>query len=222
MSSAHNISLRTLSALRMLVGASCLLVPRQAGVLFGIPLAPGAAEAVLLGRMTGVRDLVLGAYLWKRVRECDGEVAKKKAKKGEEEAGAGADDPSRMPLLFNKVSSGTTTAATKKDREGDRNAAPPARDSVSQPPDLTAGLEHGHGPDGPTTTLAGLRLAQSQSALRSAVWLGLVVDTIDMASVIFCALEGNPLSDLAKVTVGGGAAVFVLIAAQYLVAHTRG
>ncbi|KIW89597.1 uncharacterized protein Z519_09753 [Cladophialophora bantiana CBS 173.52] len=221
MSSAHNIPLKTLSALRMLVGASCLLVPRQAGVLFGIPLAPGGAEAVLLGRMTGVRDLVLGAYLWKRVRECDGEVGKKNEKEGEEETGTGEDDPSRTPLLFSKFSSGTTITAIQKDRKEDRNAAASARDSVSQPPDLTAGLEHGQGPDGPTT-LAGLRLAQRESALRSAVWLGLIVDTIDMASVIFCSLEGNPLSDLAKVTVGGGAAVFVLIAAQYLVAHRRG
>ena len=60
------LSLKTLSALRMVVGTSCLLVPRQAGPLFGVVVSP---ESMILGRMTGIRDLVLGAYLWKRVRD---------------------------------------------------------------------------------------------------------------------------------------------------------
>lgn len=62
------LSLKALSSLRMLIGASCVLVPRQAGAIWGVPLAAGP-ESVLFGRMVGVRDFVLGAYLWKRVRD---------------------------------------------------------------------------------------------------------------------------------------------------------
>ncbi|KIW27770.1 uncharacterized protein PV07_07478 [Cladophialophora immunda] len=205
------ITLKTLSALRVLIGASCLLVPRHAGMLFGIPLAPGP-EGVLLGRMTGVRDIVLGAYLWKTVRGWE-EVAK---------GDAGADG-SRAPLLFNnKASSGVnTTAPTIKKGASTAPALP--RDISPQSPVLPTGLEHGRGLGGGDgyASLASLQLAERESALRAAVWLGLVVDTIDAGSVIVGSLQGSPLSDLAKVTVGAGAVVFALIAGQHLVAHRR-
>jgi len=60
------LSLKTLSVLRMLVGTSCLLIPRQIGPLVGVPIVP---ESMVLGRMLGIRDFVLGAYLWKTIRD---------------------------------------------------------------------------------------------------------------------------------------------------------
>ncbi|KAK5937290.1 hypothetical protein PMZ80_010590, partial [Knufia obscura] len=48
-----------------------------------------------------------------------------------------------------------------------------------------------------------------------ALWLGLVCDAVDVASSIACAMEGN-LSDMAKLSVGAGAALFAAISAQQL------
>jgi hypothetical protein len=50
-----------LSATRILVGASTLLLPSISGELFGIP---SNAESLIIARLFGVRDLVIGAYLW--------------------------------------------------------------------------------------------------------------------------------------------------------------
>src|ERR1700761_2016641 len=68
--STNTLSLKALSTLRMVVGVSCVLLPRQAGALWGVPLAAGP-ESVLFGRMVGVRDFVLGAYLWRRAGELE-------------------------------------------------------------------------------------------------------------------------------------------------------
>ncbi|OAP65602.1 hypothetical protein AYL99_01574 [Fonsecaea erecta] len=172
------VTLKTLAALRMLIGASCLLVPRPAGMLFGLPLAPGP-EGVLLGRMTGVRDLVLGAYLWKRVRGWE-DVAGKRG-----DVGTG----SKAPLLSSNSNN------NNKDPTGSYTTATSAVTTT--------------GGDDPANKMASLQLAERDSALRSAVWLGLVVDAIDAGSVVVGCLPGvgggDPLSDLAKVTVGGGA-----------------
>ena len=54
-------SITTLAVLRMLVGASTLLVPGRAGPPFGIPIT---APTMILGRLFGVRDLVIGGLLW--------------------------------------------------------------------------------------------------------------------------------------------------------------
>ncbi|KAH0846001.1 hypothetical protein FOPE_12464 [Fonsecaea pedrosoi] len=210
------LTLKTLSALRVLIGATCLLVPRPAGTLFGIPLAPGP-EGVLLGRMVGVRDVVLGAYLWKRVRGVEQEQQQQQhedaevgsmAKSGSPvAAGAGEERLTRTPLLFNKVNSSVAGGVdVSKDGNGNGDAG-----NYSS---LSSGVSGG---------LAALRLAERESALHSAVWLGLVVDTIDVASVLVGSLGGgDPLSDLAKVTVGAGGLVFALIAGQHLLVHQRG
>ncbi|KIX95310.1 uncharacterized protein Z520_08827 [Fonsecaea multimorphosa CBS 102226] len=202
------MTLKTLAALRMLVGGACLLVPRHAGLLFGIPLGTGP-EGVLLGRMAGVRDIVLGAYLWKRVRgweevannKADGVVGADRAVMG------GGRDMGRTPLLFNKDGDGDGIGATSP------SPPPPTNPSSVFP----RGREQGPGHGGNKH----LQMAERESALRSAVWLGLVVDTIDCGSVIVGSLQGEPLSDLAKVTVGGGAVVFALIAGQHLVSSSR-
>jgi hypothetical protein len=61
------LPLRALSALRIAVGFSSLLLPRQSSLLFGVPLSTAGSEALLYGRLFGIRDLVIGAYLWKRL-----------------------------------------------------------------------------------------------------------------------------------------------------------
>ncbi|OAL39612.1 hypothetical protein AYO20_01009 [Fonsecaea nubica] len=214
------LTLKTLSALRVLIGATCLLVPRPAGTLFGIPLAPGP-EGVLLGRMVGVRDVVLGAYLWKRVRGLeqeqqqqheDGEVGSMAKSGAPVAAGAGEERLTRTPLLFNNKVNSSVVGGVDVSKDG----------NTSLSSGVGTGLEQGHG-HGIGGGLAALRLAERESALHSAVWLGLVVDTIDVASVLVGSLGGgDPLSDLAKVTVGGGGLVFALIAGQHLLAHQRG
>ena len=59
-----------MALLRMVVGASCVLVPRPAGIFWGVPLAAGA-ESLHYARMFGVRDFILGAYLWKRLGDSE-------------------------------------------------------------------------------------------------------------------------------------------------------
>jgi hypothetical protein len=50
-----------LSIARILVGSSMLFAPRLAGQLFGVPIAP---ETNVVARLFGVRELVIGAFLW--------------------------------------------------------------------------------------------------------------------------------------------------------------
>ncbi|KIW76377.1 hypothetical protein Z517_11123 [Fonsecaea pedrosoi CBS 271.37] len=222
------LTLKTLSALRVLIGATCLLVPRPAGTLFGIPLAPGP-EGVLLGRMVGVRDVVLGAYLWKRVRGVeqeqqqqheDGEVGSMAKSGAPVAAGAGEERLTRTPLLFNNKVNSSVAGGVDVSKDGNGNGNGDAGNYPSSLSGVGTGLEQGRGVGG---GLAALRLAERESALHSAVWLGLVVDTIDVASVLVGSLGGgDPLSDLAKVTVGAGGLVFALIAGQHLLVHQRG
>jgi len=65
--------LKTISVMRMAAGVSTLIVPRQVGPLFGLAMSP---ESSLLARLFGSRDFVLGAYLWKTVREWDASPGK--------------------------------------------------------------------------------------------------------------------------------------------------
>jgi len=57
--------------------------------------------------------------------------------------------------------------------------------------------------------------AAAASSLSSALWLGLVTDSVDIASVMVCSIEGN-VSHLAQATLGGGAVLFSAIAAQHM------
>lgn len=54
-----------------------------------------------------------------------------------------------------------------------------------------------------------------RSHVASALWLGLIVDCVDVLSCIACTVEGN-VSDLAKVTAGIGAASLAAIGAHQL------
>lgn len=67
--------IKTISVVRMAAGVSSLIVPRQIGPLFGLAMSP---EASMLARMFGARDFVVGAYLWKTVREWDGSPAQQR------------------------------------------------------------------------------------------------------------------------------------------------
>jgi len=179
------IPLKALSTLRMLVGASCLFIPRQAGALWGVPVAAGG-EAVLFGRMVGVRDFVLGAYLWRRI----GEVEKSKANmlEGSGSGGQGV----RTGLLNKHPIPGGMEASTASVLPND---------------------EMGYG--GSTIT-AVQQHETAVSNVRSALWLGLICDLADIASVGMCWVEGSPISALGEFCIGGGAAVFVAIAGQFL------
>ncbi len=175
--STSTVPLKALSAARMVVGASCLLIPRQAGLMWGVPLAAGG-ESLLFTRMAGVRDFVIGAYLWRRVGEVD------KARK------LVADGSTRESLL-NKSGSA----------ENGRLAGIPS----------FAG----------TTEIAGVQDDAAIANVRSALWLGLVVDLVDIASVGACWVEGVPISGMGEIFIGGGALLFSAVAGQWLWAGRR-
>lgn len=178
------LPLKTLSALRMVIGTSCLLIPRQAGAIWGVPLAAGP-ESVLFARMAGIRDFVLGAYLWKRTGDVE------KVRKIGAQEGMGV----RTGLLgktsgFGGQAGATTTAA--ESRLIDAHAeAETAQDD------------------------------QALSNIRSALWLGLVCDLVDLASVGIGFIEGNPISGMGEFCIGGGAALFAAVAGQALWAGRR-
>ncbi|KIX00620.1 uncharacterized protein Z518_09685 [Rhinocladiella mackenziei CBS 650.93] len=171
------ISLKALSVLRMLVGTSCLVIPRQIGPLVGVSVAP---EAVVFARLVGIRDFVLGAYLWKRVREWEAAQT------------VGGTESQRAPLIHKRTSGleyGNITSG------------------------IPQTVPNSEAFEGPTTTT--LRQNMCNENLRSAVWLGLICDGVDIASCLVCTIEGN-LSDLAKITLGGGAFVAAAIGPQHL------
>lgn len=62
------LSLRALAAARILVGSGTLLLPSQSAWIFGlspsIAAASGAPGLTSLARLFGVRDMVMGGYLW--------------------------------------------------------------------------------------------------------------------------------------------------------------
>lgn len=62
------LSLRALATARILVGSSTLLLPSQSAWIFGLsPSISAAASAPglsALARLFGVRDMVMGGYLW--------------------------------------------------------------------------------------------------------------------------------------------------------------
>ena len=60
--STSKVGLRALATGRTIVGSSMLLMPLQAGPLFGVPLNSSAA---VLGRLFGIRDLLMAIYLWR-------------------------------------------------------------------------------------------------------------------------------------------------------------
>lgn len=180
------LSLRVLSTMRLIVGTSCICIPRQVGPLVGVPIVP---ESMILSRMVGIRDFVLGAYLWKRTSEWERVAAASSA------SGVGVDAP-----LLTKDPAATTP-------EGGLCGGP------ERPEGETGG--------GPTLTpIRGQEMENAESALRSALWLGLVCDAVDIASMLVCSLEGN-LSDLAKAAIGVGGGVAAAIAAQHLIAMRK-
>ncbi|KAJ9603531.1 hypothetical protein H2200_011717 [Cladophialophora chaetospira] len=166
------ISLKSLASLRMVVGASCLLIPRQAGAIWGVPLAAGG-ESVLFGRMVGIRDFVLGAYLWKRTAE--GEKVWKRV----------GDSATKSPLLKNSSAdvSGIPAFAQSSTADGSQETA--------------------------------------MANVRSALWLGLICDLVDVVSVGACWVEGVPISGMGEFCIGGGAVLFSAIAGQWLFAGRR-
>jgi len=56
-----NSCISFISVARILAGSSALLTPQLAGQLYGIAIMP---EANIVARLFGVRDLVIGAFLW--------------------------------------------------------------------------------------------------------------------------------------------------------------
>ncbi|KIW68959.1 hypothetical protein PV04_04870 [Phialophora macrospora] len=184
-----HLSLKTLSALRMAVGASCLLIPRHAGAMWGVPLAAGG-ESALFGRMVGVRDFVLGAYLWRRVG--DVERATKTT----------ADAPFRESLL-RKPAGGAAAAAGGEDGGAGGAKGIPAFAQSSEAAVSVSPIDH------------------ATSNLRSALWLGLICDLVDLVSVGACWVEGNPISAMGELSIGGGAALFAAVAGQALWAGRR-
>jgi hypothetical protein len=149
--------------------------------MFGVPLAPGP-ESVLFGRLTGIRDFVLGAYLWKRTGEL--EAARK-------QQGA------RLGLLKNQYGHNVNGEAVK---------------GATTTANVGALGINGSG----SAQAEGVAEEVALSNLRSALWLGLVCDLVDVVSVTASWIGGNPISVLGEVSIGGGAALFVAIAGQAL------
>jgi len=177
-----SLSLKTLSTLRMLVGSSILILPRQIGPVFGIHISP---EATIIARLFGIRDFVLGAYLWKAVRDW----AKVRGRGTHTTSRSLATEIQQRPL----IPKDSTTPIGQADRG--------------------TGISHldSSDPSAQIQTITTIR----HNNLCTALWLGLVCDGVDVASSIVCTIEGN-LSDMAKIGVGAGAALFTAIAAQQL------
>jgi len=177
-----SLTLKTLSILRMLVGSSTLLLPRQIAPVFGIPISP---EATIIARLFGIRDFVLGAYLWKVVRDWD-------ATRGN----GGHTVTSNLPTDIQQrplIPKGSTATIGQADKI--------TGSSLLESTDPSAQIQ----------TITTIR----RNNLCTALWLGLACDGVDVASSIVCTIEGN-LSDMAKIGVGAGAALFSAIAAQQL------
>lgn len=56
-----NGSIASLAVMRMLVGGITVLIPMRTALLFGVPVA---APAIVVARLFGARDFVLGGLLW--------------------------------------------------------------------------------------------------------------------------------------------------------------
>jgi hypothetical protein len=54
-----------MAAGRVLIGAAALLAPGPTSRLLGFPAEQDSASARLMGRLFGVRDVALGALVWK-------------------------------------------------------------------------------------------------------------------------------------------------------------
>lgn len=178
------IFLKTISILRMVAGVSTLIVPRHVGPLFGLPLAP---EASVFVRLFGARDFVIGAYLWKTVRDWD--ISQGSSRQDGD--GGGDGDGVRDGLLARP----TTISA----RGGDAAAAAALKDSGIP---KSVGLESSQAK---TVSMSTIR----HNDVATALWLGIVCDAIDVVSYAACLIEGN-VTSMAGVELGGSAVVLTV------------
>jgi hypothetical protein len=169
--------LKTISALRIAAGLTSLIVPRQIGPLFGVPMAP---EASILARLFGSRDLVLGAYLWKTVSEWDAT-----RRQSQDEGGV------RDVLL-----SRNTTTVQGSNAPGVSASSIAAK--IDGVPNFAGlGQEQGH-----VVSMSTVR----QNNVATALWLGVACDALDVLSCGVGLLEGS-LSDMAVLELGGAAVI---------------
>jgi hypothetical protein len=68
-----NSCINFISVGRILAGSSALFAPQFAGQFFGIALMP---EANIVARLFGVRDVVIGAFLWSARNKVSRAIAK--------------------------------------------------------------------------------------------------------------------------------------------------
>lgn len=161
----------------MAAGVTSLIVPRQVGPLFGVPMAP---EASILARLFGSRDLVLGAYLWKTVREWD---ASRHQSQDEGGARDGLLSGNRTTVQGSHVTGvGASTIGAKID-------------GVPK----FAGLEQ---KQGQVVSMSTVR----HNNVATALWLGVACDAVDILSCGVSLLEGN-ISDMAFLELGGAAVI---------------
>lgn len=174
--------IKTLSVLRMIIGSSSLLLPRQIGPVFGVPISP---DGTIIARLLGIREFVLGAYLWKANRD-------------------------RNTLL----AQGTGNGISKNNGTAQERLLKPKPSSIATS-QASPSISTSSG--GPNTRINDMQTMEiiHRSKLTIALWLGVIVDCVDVFSCIACILEGN-LSDLAKVSFGVGAVAFAAIGAQQL------
>lgn len=180
-----SIVLKTISILRVAAGVSSLIVPRHVGPLFGLPMGP---EASVFARLFGARDFVLGAYLWKTVRDWDRDISRGSGQDGD---GVGV----RSGLLARP----TTTPARGSDT-ADLSASSPFAKSDGIP--RFVGLE-------PSQAKTVLVSTVRHNDVATALWLGVACDAIDVVSYAACLVEGN-VTTMAGVELGGAAVILTV------------
>ncbi|KAK5057470.1 hypothetical protein LTR84_011470 [Exophiala bonariae] len=166
------IFLKTISVLRMAAGVSTLIVPHRVGPLFGLTIGP---DASVVARLFGSRDFILGAYLYKTVREWDGS-------RGNDPFGQGARDS----LL-------SQSATSVRESDGAISATGKA-DGIPRFAGLGQGLNK-------TVSVSTVR----SDNVATALWLGAACDAIDVVSGAVCFLEGGISNIAAGELVGGAA-----------------
>lgn len=170
-------AIKTFSILRMFVGTTSLLFPRQFGPVFGVSISP---EGTIIARLLGIREFVVGAYLWKANQDRNAYLAKDTRVRKAETNGT-----AQERLLNSKPSEIATGRANNGVAASGRG--------------LNVGLDD-------TQTIDSVL----RDKLNAALWLNVIIDCVDVFSSIACMLEGT-MSDLAKVSFGGGAVLFAAI-----------
>lgn len=174
LSSTLTLTLRTLAAARFMVGAGSLIVPAHSAVFFGAaPAGTTLAATGVIGRLFGVRDAVMGGYLWLALSKYKNLVDGREGVKGEH--GTVKADGERQPL------NGSTASVSTMLDSGDVGAAV-------------------------TTSEDSIELHQ----LKTALWIGVICDTVDVASSLICLADGA-MSTRGLVLTTAGAATFACI-----------